>query len=62
MNGKIKKCHTWTVHYLTIQSNLNNDQILEGPLSKIGLFQKSLFHPYITLKNRFLKFKSKKRP
>ena len=30
--------------------------LLKGPQSKIGFYQKWLLHPYITLKNQFLKF------
>ena len=35
--------------------------VLKGPQSKIGLFQKLLLHPYITLKNPFSKFKIQKK-
>ena len=34
---------------------------LKGPLPIIGLFQKWPFHPYITLKKLFLKFKIQKK-
>ena len=34
---------------------------LKGPLSRIGLFQKCLFYPYITLKKPFLIFKIEKK-
>ena len=35
---------------------------IKGTQSKIGLFQKWLLHPYITLKTHFRNLKSKKRP
>ena len=34
---------------------------LKGPLSKVGLFQKLLFHPFITSKNQFSKSKIPKK-
>ena len=55
--------HPYTPFYQVgyVKQEIKHEIHLKGPLSRIGLFQKCLFYPYITLKNPFSKFKIQKK-